>query len=297
MLNFNELREKTHLIDKYFPFNIFRNTPNSHNILRLHWHDNIEIIYLADGHAVFDIGGQSIDAVTGDIIFVNSGQLHSGYSVDNTYVSFYALVFNKSLLGSQVPDPYHIKYIAPFLEGHSLFPGKIGVSDENYNIFRTAIENTINEFNAKMPGYEIQIKLYLYSIIISVMRYYLPSYSPIKNDKPYDKNIESFKILFSHIKQYYPEKITIEKASQIVNLSPFHFCKTFRKITGRTFIEFLNLYRVNEAEELLRSTSLSVTEIAERVGFCNINYFDKVFKEFKRYSPSQCRRNNGIIKL
>jgi YesN/AraC family two-component response regulator len=47
----------------------------------------------------------------------------------------------------------------------------------------------------------------------------------------------------------------------------------------------VNLYRVNQAEKLLRSTVVPITEISEQVGFCNINYFDKVFKQYKMYSP------------
>ncbi len=63
-------------------------------------------------------------------------------------------------------------------------------------------------------------------------------------------------------------------------------------MTGLTFVKFLNLYRINAAEELLSKTSLSITEISEKTGFCNINYFCRIFKQFKGYAPSKYRNNN-----
>lgn len=293
MINKCNLRENTNLVDKYFPFNIFNNSMDTftdNSILGIHWHEHFEIIYLTDGHAVFNIGNQSVTAIPGDIIFVNSGQLHSGYSVDNTYIRYYAIVFGKSMLASQTPDPYHTKYIMPFLENRILFPLKIEKNDLTYNNFKPIVESIINEFNCKDQGYEILIKMYLYSIVVSVIRNYLPLKQYQNKDCMNYKNIDNFIKLNDYIKQHFNEKITVEEAARTVNLSTHHFCRLFKKVTGRTFTEFLNLYRVNEAESLLRNTSLSITDIAEKVGFCNINYFDRIFKQFKRYSPSQCRK-------
>lgn len=67
----------------------------------------------------------------------------------------------------------------------------------------------------------------------------------------------------------------------MVNLSPNHFCKVFKKITGKTLIEYLHLLRINEAEKMLVDTDASITEIAGNVGFSSITYFGRVFKKLK----------------
>jgi len=82
----------------------------------------------------------------------------------------------------------------------------------------------------------------------------------------------------------------VEEAAAIVSLSPYHLCKSFKKATGRTLVEFLQLIRMNRAEKLLKQTNLPVTEIAHRVGYGSINSFDKVFKKIKHYSPSSARK-------
>lgn len=285
-----EFKENTWLLNRYFPFNVFKNSSNSNSVLYLHWHDHIEIIYMIEGQAVFDIGNQSVEAGPGDILFVNSGQLHSGYSVDDTSVKYYAVVFNQSLLGSNIPDPYHDKYISPFLEGKFQFPVKIENHYEGNELFKSHIERIIDEFNCKMPGYEIKIKAILYLMTVDIFRGYLLSTIGDNYDIAHEHNIENIKRLISYVQQAFPAKITIREAARYVNLSPYYFCKVFKKVTGKTFIEFLNLYKIKRAENLLRNTSLSITQIAEELGFCNINYFDRIFKQLKKYSPSRYRK-------
>jgi AraC family transcriptional regulator, transcriptional activator of pobA len=291
MVYSEELKENTYLMDINFPFNIFHNCAESHNVLKLHWHENIEIIYMLKGHAIFNIGNKSIDTLPGDMLFVNSGLLHSGYSIDNTYVEFYALVLNKSLLMNQSPDTHYMKYIAPFINGKLLFPDKVDSSLPHYKSIKNSIDAVLQEFSTKLPGFELSIKAHLHLLLISVFRNHSFNIADERDRESYVRDIARFKELFTYVEKHFSEKISLDTAARLVNLSPHHFCKTFKKITGRTFVDFLNLYRVNAAEELLRKTTFPITEISERVGFCNINYFDKIFKQYKRYSPSKCRKD------
>lgn len=293
MSDLEQLKENTHLYDKYFQINIFKNTSNNYNVLHTHWHDNFEIILMTAGEAVFDIGNLSACASKGDIVFVNSKQIHTGYSVNNTNVSFDAIVFNKTLIGTEAPDSGNLKYIKPFIEGQFHLPLVINKQDVNHSYFFRLITDIIQEFTNKDRGFEVMIRSYLYNLLIGIVRNYIPENVSLDSSKLFRSNLDEFGKLLNFIKEHYHEKITVSQAANIVNLSPFHFCKSFKRLTGRTFVEFINLYRVNEAEELLRTTNLSVTMVAEKVGFCNINYFDRVFKDFKRYSPSKCRIKNA----
>lgn len=285
-----ELKENTPLADKYFPFNIFHNTPDSWNILSTHWHDNIEILYMLEGSAVFYIGSESYSASPGDLLFVNKGLLHSGYSVGNTRVGYYAIVFHPSLLSSQSPDPAHTRYVTPYALGQAPFPERLEPSGPGYAEVRQLLDSIVREFNEKNPAYEIAIKAYLHLLVTLLLRLFPGTGRHTPGRLPSERHMDRFRNLISYVEEHYFEKITIQQASGIVNMNSYHFCKTFKKITGRTFIEFLNLHRVNQAEELLRSTNLPVSLVAEKVGFCNINYFDRLFKQYKRYSPSKCRK-------
>ncbi|WP_257208778.1 AraC family transcriptional regulator [Bacillus sp. AFS031507] len=52
-------------------------------------------------------------------------------------------------------------------------------------------------------------------------------------------------------------------------------------MTGRTFIDVVNMYRIEEAEKLLLNTDMALTLIAEKIGCCNVNYFGKLFKKYR----------------
>lgn len=155
---------------------------------------------------------------------------------------------------------------------------------------RELLNEIIREAVERNTGYEINTKALLHMLLINILRYYLPKESESTRQIQLRNDTERFAPLFAYLEEHYNEHISVAQAAGMLRMSPFHFCKTLRKFTGRTFVDILNLYRINAAEELLRKTSLSVTQIAEQSGFCNINYFCRVFKHYKGYVPSKCRK-------
>jgi AraC-like DNA-binding protein len=81
-----------------------------------------------------------------------------------------------------------------------------------------------------------------------------------------------------------------------VGISPSHFSRLLKERTGRTFTELLRQCRVDLACDLLRSTELSLAEIANACGFCDQSYFTRVFQDVKGMTPKPFRdeaRSNG----
>ena len=76
-------------------------------------------------------------------------------------------------------------------------------------------------------------------------------------------------------------------------MSESRFAHVFKKETGISFWEYVNQIRMNEAEKLLRETDLRVSEIAERIGMDNPNYFSARFKERKGIGPLEYRNQEG----
>jgi len=285
-----DLKEKTNLPDRFFPLNIFTATAADDIILGIHWHEHVEILFVTQGQAMFYLGDKGFESEAGDILIVNSGRLHSGYAINNTKVSYEAIVFDKALMGSSTPDPNHARYILPFLDGRKFFPEKISKCDRGYCEIKRYLDLLLSEFTQKQEGYELAVKAALQLLLLAIHRSYDEKSTKTTNWLDVITNIEHFKLLMTYIDANYSVRLTVNEAARIVSLSPNHFCKTFKKLTGRTFVEFLNLYRINKAAELLQGTNLPIGQIAAQVGFCNINYFDKVFKLCKQCSPMQCRK-------
>lgn len=95
--------------------------------------------------------------------------------------------------------------------------------------------------------------------------------------------------VLEYIEDMHTENITIESACKLVNLSPYYFCRLFRNSTGRTFTEYVNHVRMNKAVLLLKNTELSISEIALNTGFNDANYFSRMFRKYKKESPSNIR--------
>ncbi len=282
----DDLWENTTLINQAFPFNIFENSPTGNQILKLHWHEHYELILVDQGEAIFQLGGSQIHAAAGDLLFVNSGQLHAGYNDDPTqYIKYYAIVFHPSLVGHQSANLMSVDLMS------QSFSNIIDKNSNYYPQLVTTIFSLIQEFKSKNNGYEVMIRAYCQLIFTWLCRGYITSSHDDKRQSDAARlQTAQFKEMLLFIEKHFTDRITLSQVADMVHLSPFHFCKTFKKLTGLTLIQYINLQRIYEAERLLRTTTLTITAIAEQVGCGSINSFSKIFKQYKGYSPMSVRK-------
>ena len=103
-------------------------------------------------------------------------------------------------------------------------------------------------------------------------------------DTPYPTAIEKS---LEHIRRHFSEKITVPDLCSISFVTPQHLIRLFKKHLGFTPIEYINRNKIARAIEMLRSTELSVKEIAYSLGFDNPNYFSRLFMKEVGLSPLQ----------
>jgi len=112
------------------------------------------------------------------------------------------------------------------------------------------------------------------------------------DSKQKNKKISSLKTM-QEILQYveldYMKPLTLVETEPHFNYSTFYFCRLFQNITGTNFNHYLNSIRTDKAEELIKTTTSSITNIALECGFNNIRTFNRVFKAIKCYTPYTLR--------
>lgn len=290
-----ELKEYPQLEEKTYPFRLFfnqcRDAKAEQNILFLHWHEHFEIIVMQKGRAIFHVDSRPYEAGPGDVIIVPSGGLHVGYSLINGDIAFVSIVFHASLFKDRYQDSQHEQFVAPYLNNLYRFPVKPVEQNPVCSTYYPLLESLIREVQDKSPAFQLVVKNQLHLFFTLLSRTFPPQRMSDRHHRErYSVNRERFKPLLEYLEQHLDEKITIDSAARFVNLNPYHFCKTFKKLTGRTFIDYVNLYRVNEAERLLLETDLTITEIAGKVGCDNPNYFTKLYKQYKGLTPSVARK-------
>lgn len=91
--------------------------------------------------------------------------------------------------------------------------------------------------------------------------------------------------IYEYVSKNFQQKIDLDEAAHIANMSKTAFCRFFKKKTQKTFSEFLNEMRINYAKKLLIEGKLTVAQIAYECGFNSPSYFNKQFKAHTGHSP------------
>lgn len=92
-----------------------------------------------------------------------------------------------------------------------------------------------------------------------------------------------------YICEHQAEKLSLNSVAKAVNMSAFYFCKTFKRVTGINFTDYLSRVRIEKAKNLLLNPNLRVSEIAFEVGFQSLTHFNRVFKKLLGQSPTDYR--------
>ncbi len=85
------------------------------------------------------------------------------------------------------------------------------------------------------------------------------------------------------------EKLTLDMVADHVNVSPFYFCKIFKRTTGLSFTEFVNRSRVEWAKKRLKNPNVRITEVAYDVGYHSLSQFNRCFLKYAGESPTRFR--------
>jgi len=94
------------------------------------------------------------------------------------------------------------------------------------------------------------------------------------------------------ILQNYDKDLSINKIAEHVYLTPTYLCHLYKKTTGRTLNQFILDVKMNKSKRLITDTSMKISEIAEKMGYANQNYFTKIFTRYFGVNPSTFRNKH-----
>ena len=137
--------------------------------------------------------------------------------------------------------------------------------------------------------YKLPIRANIYLCMTSLLRHYCT----VKNESEriIYHNVLRLRPVINYISEHYTEKIYVEKLAEIIMVSPDYFTKMFKDSIGKTPVDYINGIRVNRSMQMLIEGDTSIADISEQIGFCNANYFHKIFKQYMGVSPLAYRKN------
>lgn len=141
-------------------------------------------------------------------------------------------------------------------------------------------------------GAEQMLENLLEYFLICIVRKFENAFS--SKEKVLDFSTFNIKEILTYIDQNFNEKITIDELAFLFRTNRSTLCKEFKKLTGQTIINYISDKKLCLAKQLILSTNLSFTQIAEQLNFDSIHYFTRFFKKMTGLSPKQFRQKNGL---
>ena len=253
-------------------------------IIAAHRHSNVsyEIHYTARGRGTVAVNGTEYDVLPGRLFVTGPGVLHSQYSELTDPVVEYCLYMNCRQFMRAAGDP-----LALFANTHFW----MGMDDGR--VF-SLLRQLVDENRVPRPETAQMSEALLRQTVVLLTRLYrsdaaLPSAAPVAPALTRDGLMPIIEDAFF----YRYATLTLQELARLLNLSVRQTQRLLRVSFGKTFSQKLTEARMAAASQFLKDTALSVTEIAERVGFSSIEHFSSAFRRFMGCSPRQYRQGEG----
>ncbi len=275
-----------------FPYTVYKgNIPAFFPSYPLHWHDEMELIYISGGQGMITIQSHSYLVKTDDMIIVPPQMIHSIEQYADSQMAYFNILFQFSLLHYSVNDACYEKYFKP-LYCHTRLPSLyLNVETELNRLMRPHIMYLIENRKKCDAGDELMVKSNLFAIMHYINQYSTPASGAELSLK---NNYDKLKNLLVYIQSNYNRSITVKDAAAICGFSPSHFMKLFKELTGKSFSQYVIDYRLEIAARQLIETTDKIIDLAENVGFHNVSYFTRAFHSKYGETPS-AYRNHYII--
>ncbi|GIQ69912.1 AraC family transcriptional regulator [Xylanibacillus composti] len=275
-----------------YPFASYEVNEISGILFDCHWHEELELLLGIEGCAQLQVGDDEYTLQAGEALFINSGEVHAGYSVGDAPCKVLALVFHPSLLQSSTYDVIQDRYLDPLLKQQYQTPVYLADNEEWKKQIIALIREIARDNRERVPAYELATKAKL-SLIFAIVLAHSKRLEGGRSHSRRSHKADRLKHVLQYIHTHYQESIRLKDLAETVNMSEEHFCRFFKQMTKKSPVAYMNHYRMQKAAQLLADTDRKIVEIAMEVGFESISYFISVFKKEFNTTPNQFRKNGS----
>lgn len=242
-----------------------------------HWHGEMEVLSCIEGSVQVRVENRQYPLTAGHTLVIPGNEAHS-FIKENDHSQIVVLKFGYSLLGS---DFTRIQSSGLFFSTAS--------GPEQLSAPLTAIIDCLRTDHSLTTENEWKLRGYI-TLLAYGLRNTASTYRPSENQINRTRRLAGIYPALDYVKEHYREHITLDDAANLTGYAKTYFCKHFKRVTGVSFHQYLNRYRISVACMLLEDPSLSVASIAEQTGFSSAKLFCRIFKETTNMTTSQYQR-------
>ncbi len=150
---------------------------------------------------------------------------------------------------------------------------------KNPETFLKPFSELVNAWTVKGPFYKLETVKMLYEIMVKLLSFNRV-YTPTAKQ-------ERLQPVLEYISKNYSKDISNDELAELLSISTVYFRKLFTETMNMSPVRYLHRYRIKKAKEMLKGDYISISDIAETLGYSSIYYFSKVFKRYTGMSPAQ----------
>lgn len=257
-----------------------------------HTHGFHELLYFRSGSdAMQYCAGQRFVLRPGDLFFLPAGVWHiarTGSRAQAYVMNFYSQAFSVAHPG----DWAGLEVLRALQQRDVRRQWHVLLSETVRDKVGSVFADAARECWEQPPGWEAGVEIALHSLLLLLRRETdlgkeISASGLPKPDAGHAAGVEQ---VFRHIHNHLGEKIEVAELAAIAGLSRSLFHVAFRAHAGMTAMQYVNRLRVKRAVDLLRETTLPLTDIAGQCGFPCLSHFHAVFKSYTGCTPRVMRR-------
>ncbi len=256
-----------------------------------HTHSFAELVIILSGTGHHRVAGQLLPIAAGDVFVILGDKAHGFEELSDLHLV--NLLFDPSILDSLT---YDLSRLPGFHALFSLEPQWRGEGDVSAHLRLDAgrldrtmglIERIEDELNCREDGYRFMASVHFMGLVGELSRWYTGA------QHPGARRLSRIGAAIGFLEHHLDEVVTLDELADLTDLSASTLNRAFRRAVGLPPLAYHLRLRIRRAGDLLRTTDLSVTEIAGRTGFDDANYFARQFGKAMGLSPSAYRKRGG----
>lgn len=257
-----------------------------------HFHDWNEITFIHSGQGSFFVNDHFFEFQSGDTLVIPGNSIHRGIAQPNSNYFASVILFSSSLINStNVGDSY--SYLDLFHLSTQTNNYQIRLDSKLKGEMEDILEKMNLELNTTQSGYRLSVLNLLHQIVLNLLRAQNDADFTLMQKQSKSKKCLWMMEMIKYIDDHLDEKLSLNLLAEQALVSPAHFSRVFKKMTGFNLPEYLNVKRILYAKEKLLKTNSTIAYIAHECGFDSISHFHRVFKIHVGMTPGAYREHGG----
>jgi len=257
----------------------------------MHFHPEFEIYYMFNGERYYFIENKTYHIRKGSLVLIDSMHIHKTSVSGKDYHDRFLIELNAEPFSSFFRNISGMS-LSEFFARYACV---LELDEQAQDWIEHRFNDIMEEAGKKLDDYSVFIMLKISEILLFVRRFHSNRLISPNLSASYKAKHQMVNEIAAFITQGDVKVKSLDDISCRFFISKSYLCRIFKEVTGFTIQDYVNIYCVKKAQQLLEQNDLSIAEISESLGYNSVTYFERVFKKYTETTPLKYRKKLRII--